>query len=704
MDETKYHRRKGKEGRRGRTGLEKRWAKRAGKKLGDLYQARKRRNYFSLATLGEALGFGKESQTSSVNCLINGEARLKPEYIQKLARKLSEYTSKNPDHPKTEKEIEAYLAVHAGQQMPSFLTLEEYLREQVLNLIARTSLFGLVTIRHKNSLYIPAAAPWRIALKEVMQALEGWLAVFDFEEALESQDIFEPSGIGRAGDRWNKLVEVLDSSQMPLQTAYAHTLWARILTRVGASRVAEGHARRAEDVLAQYARRSRSASGLEEVLPLKYQAFVALGDNARAQANFEDALQHYGTARDAVDGLSDENKDKIYLRCRIDTKEFNTHLLARVCPPSKLLKRVQELTDSTSDPSLKSRAFNALAWLERSRRGEESVKSVEYGLRAVALAEESEDVHYQAVSHQYFGETLLHLGDLDRSLKHLKIALKRHRPLNYGRLGFTNLLCGRGNAYLALRAYLENEGGWKRGIAAAMDYFEESDNRFLFHLSRAAGSSYQRTQLLIERAKWEAIRAWMELNPGPGTERPELVMRFKDNLRKAEGRLNEAKGLQTSRHDRFSIAVNELIIKYINWVALKRNDKRLCAQLNRRVEEEIESLINPLSLPTGFDPMQVTTFEHELDGHRARLFAISGALRWELDLSRSQSFEIALEKSVWHASQYDFLSLVDSLWLAHLVIDSVQLESTFYNWLGLDIKKRLRSFLATGSSGWSSLS
>ena len=685
---------------RGRTLLEIQWSERGGKKLNELYQLRKKRNLFSLSRLGEALGFNKEARTSSVKSLIDGTTSLTPEYIQILSQLLSHYPNTSNNQWTTAEEIEASLATHAGLQMPSLLaSLSESGLEGVLDLIAKGSLFGLAMAPHDSSYYLTAASPWELALKEVNQAIEGWLRISQFEVALVTQGIDDTSSFERAESRWRQLDEALDRAQMPLQLAYAHTLWARVLTRAGASSMAEQQARKAEGILDQLTNNIQSAEDVEEILPLKYQTYVVLGDNARAKTQFSLALQHYAEARAAIDYLS-KIKDKPYLRDRLDVKEFNTHLLARVCPPEILIERLQHLCSSDTEPSMKSRAYNALAWLDRSRRGEESIKAVNNGENGVIWAEKSGDNHHQAVAHQYFGETLLHLGDLSLSRSHLEAALEKHRILHYGRRGFTNLLLGRVHAYCALRAEIQHSGEREQELARALDYFEKANDVFLFRVGRATNSSYQRNQLLIEHAKWETFAAWIELQTYSGRQSSEYVLRFEERLAEAQEKLDES---ARNLGDPFAVGVNQVILDYVRWCALGRHDKQQCGHLDDIIDQKLDDFAKPFSLPKGMDPQKTNTFEHEMDGHRARLYAISGALRWEMGLGGNWSSDIALGKSVMYASQYDFLSLMDSFWLARLVIESKQMRFLFNNKLRPHVKERLDRFFRTGSSGWSGI-
>lgn len=683
---------------RGRTPLEKMWSERGGAKLGELYQVRKKRNQFSLSTIGEELGFSKEARTSSAKNLIDGTISLTPEYIRLLAETLSRYPDTSNNRFTPAEEIEASLAVHAGQQMPSLLiSLPEQGLEGVLDMIAQVSIFGLAMAPHGSSSYLIAASPWKLALREVRQAIEGWLNISRFEAALVTQDIEDTAGFENAENRWRQLEESLDRAQMPLQVAYAHTLWARVLTRAGASSLAEQQARRVEGILNQLTSFVQSSKYLEELLPLKYQTYVILGDNARAKTQFSLALQLYDDAREAIEELPGSD-DKLYLQDRLIIKKSNTYLLARVCPPEDLIERLKGLCESEHEPAMKSRAYNALAWIDRSRGGEESLMAVENGRQGVSWAEKSGDDHRQAVAHQYFGETLLHLGDLSPAQSQLESALEKHRLLHYGRRGFTHLLLGRVHAYKALRADMLNARERQEDMARALDNFERANNVFLVRVGRATNSSYQRSQLLVEHAKWETFAAWIDFRAVSAQPDQEAMMLFTGRLATAQDKLDEA-----SRNfgDPFAVGVNQVILDFVRWRALAYNDSQQWSQLDDLIDQKLEDFSRPIPLPKGMDPEKVSFFEHELDGHRARLYAMSGVLRWKMGLGGNRSGDIALGKSVMYASQHDFLSLIDSLWLCRLVIDSDQLRFLFFNKLRPQMKERLDRFFRTGSSGWS---
>jgi hypothetical protein len=683
---------------RGRTQFEKRWSKRGGEMLDQLYQVRKKRNQFSLATIGEELAFSKEARTSSVKNMIDGAISLTPEYIQVLARTLCRYPDVTSNRWVPAEELEASLAVNAGLQLPSFLTdLSEPGLERVLDLIAQVSLFGLGMAPLDSSPYLSAASPWGLALREVRQAIDGWLKIAQFEAILVTMGIEDTSSFENAESRWRQLDDLMDRTQMPLQAAYAHTLWARVLTRAGASSLAEQEARRAEGILDQLASFAHSPQEIEELLPLKYQTYIILGDNARAKTQFSLALQYYKQAREAIVDIP-KGKDKPYLQDRLLIKAFNTHLMARVSPPENLVEQVRALCISDHEPAMKSRAYNSLAWLDRNRRGEESVKAVGNGEQGLYWALKSGDDHRQAVAHQYFGETFLHLGDLPLAQSHLEIALEKHRQLYYGRRGFTYMLLGRVHAYKACRADLLHLREREDELSRAMDCFEAANDVFLFRVGRATNSSYQRNQLLIEQAKWEVFAAWVQLQTFSVLQGRDAGVEFSETLASAQEKLDDA---ERTNGDHFAVAVNQVILDYVRWCALERQDKARCGQLDDLIDQVLEELARPVPLPKGMDPQTTGTFEHELDGHRARLHAMSGALRWEMGLGGNRSGDIALGKSVLYASQYDFLSLLDSLWLSRLVVESGPLNFLFFNKLRPLTKARLDLFIRTGSSGWS---
>jgi tetratricopeptide (TPR) repeat protein len=691
---------------KGKTDLEKLWDRRGGLRLNDLYQKRKKRDQLSLAAMGERLGFSQGAQTSSINSIIRGKGHLTPEYIQELARFLSGYASRDPDDPDSSLAIEASLAVYSGQMPPFVAALEEKHQQGVFGLISDFSLLGLEMESYRESSIIIGSSPWLLVQKELMDAIQGWLKIRQFEEYISSLDEYKIN-IEMAAIHWQPLAMFLEGSRIPIQYAYANVLWARTLTRAGHTRLAEEHAHKAIAVLNQY-------TGLpEELIPLKFQAQVILGDNERVRSHFEQALEHYRKARVAVSGFSNGGEIQSHLSGRLDIKEFNTHLLAMVSPPGRLVERMKRLSSSEQvPPAMKSRALNSLAWYERSRGGRESLKAVDYNRASVYHASCSGDIHRQAVANQYFGETLLHMGNLVEARVHLETALQRHPSLHHGRQGFTNFLLGRVHAYLALRAAIQGSGECTEEIFSAMSSFGMAEAKFSSRVGQSVTGTYQRTQLLIEQSKWEAVNAFLSasqrqqelvkgapwISKDSASDLPSRLEAARKKLREAEQRLDPEPA--ASQRNRFMIWVNELIIDFLHWLALEPKNYQRCGELAALAERRLESLPETLSIPRGFTQEAGIPFSQEMAGHRARISAVSAALSWVLKLGGRHTGEFYLENSVLYASQGDFLSIIESWWLASLVIESDYVRSVYRKKLEPEMRACLDHFFAKGSSGY----
>ncbi len=679
------------------------WSRRGGKTLRYLYNQRKQRGGFSMEALGKALRGRAKGSAGYVQRLMTGRIKLTPEHVETLASVLTEYPTTSPEEPFERIGIESVLATASGQQMPSLLRQFESEDElsSTLNLIAQLSKMALLLADVSGE--SPAwrqGSKWGLLRTEIELILDTWYEILVLERSLaEPKEKTRYLLYGELRDRWDTLRVNLDEISLPLQSAYAYTLWARALTVSGDTDLAITNAERALNSLGDLNRFPQMSQSYARMLG--FRANLVLGDNYRAKGLFDVALKSYAQAREIIEPI--EGIEKRSLEMSVDRKEFSAYLMARVEPPPnrvELMMQMSELNSGTDD--IRASAFYSLAWLERSRRGEALLEAIRFGSQGLCHAKsyvtKTGESHVVAVGHQYLGETSLHFGDLHEAQKHLDAAAKLFQLPMQGRIGYTNLLLGRVYGYFALQLYETGQAhSCHHYLTEAKSCFTRAESAFLegTKAGKRRYGSYQRAQLLIELAKWQVFEAVVEerehFSQGAEHVRVPASKRLFESARENLSEAQEMIGWLKSDFYIYAHDVNQIIVDYVEW-ALTGHDASRAADIQEGITAKLNLIssvqIHPRGIPPGTNP-----FKNELQGHMARLYAMRGSLRALLGLVSTLTSLPDIGESARRSSDYDMLAVVDCRWLIGLADSENKSLDLFDSKLSVTVNQRLSSFL-----------